>query len=252
MGRRADRGRGPGEGLRRQAGRPLRLLRQRPGDLRHRHADGPGRRAAAVPDAGRTVERDVCRAERLARSLRRSPLSGRRRPVPATLLPGHRHRAGAGRHRRRGGAHPADPGHRHGQDVHRLSDRMEAVPQPLEPERPADPPSADPVPDRPQHPGRPGVQRLLPLPRRCDGTDRARGHPQERQSAEERQPVFHHFPDLYDRADEGRQAVAVLSASTRGISSTLSSSTSAIGAARTTKARGGPSWTTSPPPCNWA
>ena len=31
-------------------------------------------------------------------------------------------------------AHPADAGHRHGQDLHRLSDRLEAVPQPLEPE----------------------------------------------------------------------------------------------------------------------
>ena len=29
-------------------------------------------------------------------------------------------------------AHPAHAGHRHGQDVHRLSDRLEAVPQPLE------------------------------------------------------------------------------------------------------------------------
>ena len=31
-------------------------------------------------------------------------------------------------------AHPAHAGHRHGQDVHRVSDRLEAVSQPLEPE----------------------------------------------------------------------------------------------------------------------
>ena len=44
----ADRGRGAGQGLRRQAGRPLHLRHQRPGHLRHRHADGHGRRAAAL------------------------------------------------------------------------------------------------------------------------------------------------------------------------------------------------------------
>ena len=36
--------------LRRQAGRPLRLFHQRPGHLRHRHADRQGRRrGAAIP-----------------------------------------------------------------------------------------------------------------------------------------------------------------------------------------------------------
>ena len=58
----ADRRRGPGQGLRRQAGRPLRLCHQRPGHLRHRHGDRHGRRAAALPHAGRTLEPDLCRS----------------------------------------------------------------------------------------------------------------------------------------------------------------------------------------------
>ena len=47
----ADRRRGAGQELRRQAGHPLHLRHQRPGHLRHRHADGQGRRAAALPHA---------------------------------------------------------------------------------------------------------------------------------------------------------------------------------------------------------
>ena len=70
-------------------------------------------------------------------------------------------------------------------------------------------PPAHPVSGRPQHPGRPGVQRLLRLSRGCDGAHRAGGHPQEGQGAEERQPVLHHLPDLHERAAEGRQALAL-------------------------------------------
>ena len=44
----ADRRRGPGQELRRQAGGPLHLRHQRPGHLRHRHADRERRRAAAL------------------------------------------------------------------------------------------------------------------------------------------------------------------------------------------------------------
>ena len=62
---------------------------------------GHGRRAAAVPDAGGTLEPDLCRAERLARPLRRRALRGQGRLLPEPLLSGHRHRAGAGGHRRR-------------------------------------------------------------------------------------------------------------------------------------------------------
>ena len=106
-------------------------------------------------------------------------------------------------------AHPAHARHRHRQDLHRLSDRLEAVPQPLEPEPRAVAPPAHPVPRRPQHPRRPGLQRLLRLPRRRAGAHRAGGHPQEGQGAEERQPVLHHLPDLHERAAEGRQALAL-------------------------------------------
>jgi type I restriction enzyme R subunit len=62
-------------------------------------------------------------------------------------------------------AHPAHARHRHGQDLHRVSDRVEAVPQPLEPEPRAIAPPAHPLPGRPQHPRQPGLQRLLRLPR---------------------------------------------------------------------------------------
>ena len=96
----ADRRRGAGEELRRQAGRPLRLRHQRPGHLRHRHADGHGGRAAALPDAGRTLEPDLrrsrtpgatasppCRsrtraATSRAATTRTSPSSGCWRPSP--------------------------------------------------------------------------------------------------------------------------------------------------------------------------
>ena len=81
----------------------------------------------------------------------------------------------AGRHRPGTGPHPADPGDGHRQDRHRLPDRLEALPQPLEPHRLAEwprrgagtePPAAHPVPRRPQHPGRPGLQRVsAPSPR---------------------------------------------------------------------------------------
>ena len=100
-------------------------------------------------------------------------------------------------------AHPAHARHRHRQDLHRLSDCVEAVPQPLEPEPRTVTPSAHPVPRRPEHPRQSGVQRLLRVSRGCDGADRAGGHPQERQSAEERQPVLHHLPDLHERPAEG-------------------------------------------------
>ena len=103
-------------------------------------------------------------AERLARPLRRRALRGQGRLLPAALLSGHRHRARAGRHLRRKRPHPAHAGHRHGQDVHRLSDRLEAVSQPLESEPRAIAPPAHPVSGRPQYPRGPGVQRLLGLP----------------------------------------------------------------------------------------
>ena len=41
------------------------------------------------------------------------------------------------------------------------------------------------------------------------GAHRPGGHPQERQGAEERQPVLHHLPDLPERAAERRKAFAL-------------------------------------------
>ena len=70
-------------------------------------------------------------------------------------------------------------------------------------------PPPHPVPRRPQHSGRPGLQRLLRLPRGRDGADRPCRHSQERQSAEERQPVLHDLPNLHERPAQGRQAIAV-------------------------------------------
>jgi type I restriction enzyme R subunit len=55
-------------------------------------------------------------------------------------------------------------------------------------------------PRRPQHPRQSGVQRLLRFPGRCPGAHRAGRHSQEGQGAEERQPVLHHLPDVYERA----------------------------------------------------
>ena len=69
----------------------------------------------------------------------------------------------------------------------------------------ADPPPAHPVPGRPQHPRRPGLQRLLRLSRGRAGAHRAGRHPQEGPRAEERQHLLHHLPDLHERADEDGQ-----------------------------------------------
>ena len=53
------------------------------------------------PDAGRTLEPDLRRSERLARPLRRRAVRGQGRLASEPLLPGHRRRAGDGGHRRR-------------------------------------------------------------------------------------------------------------------------------------------------------
>jgi type I restriction enzyme R subunit len=85
---------------------------------------------------------------------------------------------------RRAVAPPADAGHRHRQDVHRVSDRVEAVRQPAGAwARDGRAPPAHPVPGRPQLPGEPGQrpQRLRRLSRGArPGADRARGDPQKR------------------------------------------------------------------------
>ncbi len=58
-----------------KAGHPLHLLDQRSGPLRHRYADRQGRRFAALSDAGRTLEPDLRRGERVARPLCRRAVS---------------------------------------------------------------------------------------------------------------------------------------------------------------------------------
>ena len=222
------------------------------GHLRHRHGDRRGRRCRPLPDARTSCgPRRFAEAERLARPVRRRALRDQggtwqcatTRTSPSSACsrlspPGKR-------------PHPADAGHRHRQDLDRLPDRLEAVPEPLEPVARARPPAAHPVPGRPQHPRRPGLQRLLGLPRGRAGAHQARRHPQEGQGAEERQRVLHDLPDLHERRADGRRA-APTSASTRPTSSTSSSSTNAIAAAPTTRAPGAASSSTSRPPCSSA
>ena len=249
----ADRRRGAGQELRRQARRPLRLRHQRPGHLRHRHADRQGGRAAALsrrptssgtgPSPSRTPGatasppcRSRTRAARIrAATTRTSPSSGCWRPSPTsqqrillTLATGT------------GKTFIAF------QIAWKLfHSRWNLSREPIAP-------PAHPVPGRPQHPRRPGLQRLLRLPRGRAGADRAGRHPQEGQGAEERQPVLHDLPDLHERPAEGRQARRPTSASIRRTSSISSSSTSAIAAAPTTRATGAASWSTSRRPCSSA
>ena len=60
------------------------------------------------------------------------PFEDKGRFLAAALLPAQRHQPRPGGHRRGPRPHPADAGHRHRQDRHRLPDRLEAVPRPLE------------------------------------------------------------------------------------------------------------------------
>jgi len=97
-----------------------------------------------------------------------------------------------------------------------LSDRVEVVPDAVEPGRRADAPAAHPVPGRSEQPGRSSGQRFHVVQRLQRGRLRAgqsRGDPQEGQGAQERQPVLHHLPDLHERAarcKDRRQALALL------------------------------------------
>ena len=205
----------PGQEIRREAAGPLRLLHQWRRHLPGRHDDRRGAVRHRIPHPGRTLEPRLRRAERLARPLRRHPVRGQGRLLAGALLPGHRHQARAGSHCRGPGPHPADPGDRHRQDLHRLPARLEAVPEPMEPRRlearsRTHPTPAHPVPGRPQHPRRPGLQRVLGLPGRRARADRSRDHPQEGPRAEERQHLLHHLPDLHDRPRCGRPARAEL------------------------------------------
>jgi type I restriction enzyme R subunit len=92
------------------------------------------RRTGRLSDAGRTVEPDLRHGQPLARPLRQSALRGR-----GGYFQGRYYQDIAVERVLEAwptaAAHPADAGHRHRQDLHRLPDRLEAVPQPLEPER---------------------------------------------------------------------------------------------------------------------
>ena len=210
LGRIPHRRRCPGQELRRQAGRPLCLFHQRAGHLRHRYAVRPGGRTVPrYPGPEELWNLTFAEANAWRDRFAAVPFEDKGGYFQPRYLSGHRHRACPGCHRRRENPHPAHAGHRHRQDLHRLSDRVEAVSQPLEPEPRAVAPPTYPVSGRPQYSRRSGVQRLLRLPRRRHGADRAGGHPQERQGSQERQPVLHHLPDLHERPAQGRQALAL-------------------------------------------
>ena len=82
---------------------------------------------------------------------------------------------------------------------------------------------------------------LLGLHRGCPHPHRPGFDPPGGQGSHQRQHLLHHLPDLHDRPDaEGKRAP--YSAITRLTSLTWSSSTSAIAAARTTKALGAAFW----------
>jgi hypothetical protein len=59
--------------------------------------------------------------------------------------------------------------YRHREDVHRISDRVEAVSKPLESEPRVFAPPAHPLPCRPKYSGRSSLQRLFSVPRGCIG-----------------------------------------------------------------------------------
>jgi type I restriction enzyme R subunit len=134
VGRGADRGRGQAKDYAGQAGRPVHLCHQRAGHLRHRHGDGQGGEIPRFPTPDELWARTLPR--RTSGATGSPPCRSRTRAgrIPAATTRTSRSsacwRPGRGRE-----AHPAHPGHGHGQDLHRLPDRVEAVPQPLEPER---------------------------------------------------------------------------------------------------------------------
>jgi type I restriction enzyme R subunit len=114
--------------------RPVRLLHQRPGHSTRSTWRPAPRAKSSLPDAGGTLEPDLSPTQNAWRDRfaavpfedKGGYFQGRYYQDIAIerVLEGHR---------RRTRAHPADAGHRHRQDLHRVPDRVEAVPQPLEP-----------------------------------------------------------------------------------------------------------------------
>jgi len=95
-------------------------------------------------------------------------------------------------------AHPVNARDGDREDVHCVSDCVEAVPEPVELERGADPASTHPVPGGSEHSRESGVQCVLGVPGRCDGADHAGGYSEEGEGAEECQYLLHDLPDVYD------------------------------------------------------
>src|SRR5688572_1656018 len=112
---------------------------------------GTEREFPRLPDSRGTLEADVCRSERMAGSLRQCAARGQRRIASGPLLPGHCCRTRSRSHCRQPDAHSVDAGHGHWQDLHCVSDCVEAFPQPLEPEPRTDAASADPVSGGPEY-----------------------------------------------------------------------------------------------------
>ena len=70
--------------------------------------------------------------------------------------------------------------------------------------------AAHPVPRRPQHPGRSGLQRLLGVwRRRRAGASEAGGNSPARPGPKKRQHLFHYFSDIHERRGCRRQTCAV-------------------------------------------
>ena len=167
-------------------------------------------RCPAYPDARRTLEHDVCRS-RTNGATASPPFHSRTRAVH---IPSRYYQDIAvervmeaiaeDKH-----AYPAHAGDRHGQDVHRVPDCMEALLQSLESE--------------PRTSRRPRILFLADrniladqaynafsaFPEDAHGANRSGRHPQERQGAEERQSVLHDLPDLHEWPAKGRQALAI-------------------------------------------
>ena len=172
--------------------------------------DGDGRRTAPLPDAGRTLEPDFCRAERLARPLRRRSLRGQGRAISRAATTRTSPSSGCWR--------PSPP------DKPRIlltlatgtgktfiafqiawklfQSRWNLSREPSRRPRILFLADRNILADQ-------AYNAFSAVSRGCDGADRAGGHPQEGQGAQERQPVLHDLPDLHERAAQGWQAIAL-------------------------------------------
>ena len=76
---------------------------------------------------------ELRQGERVAGPLRRRAIRRSRRLFPAALLSGRGDHPSDRSHLGEPAAYPAHTRHRHGEDIHRVPDRVEAFPQLLEP-----------------------------------------------------------------------------------------------------------------------